>query len=89
METIKKETTNGNSKLLHRRKYCFSLQVSRWINDKLPVALDENYRDPSNLQGKQQKHATFEAEIHANKSVIDQIDQVVFRYCIISYIDKI
>ncbi|XP_074649217.1 spectrin beta chain-like isoform X2 [Tubulanus polymorphus] len=50
-------------------------EVNGWINDKMQVATDESYRDPVNLQGKIQKHQTFEAEIMANKGIIDQINK--------------
>lgn len=41
-------------------------EVDRWLNQKMQVALDENYREPSNLQSKIQKHAAFDAELTAN-----------------------
>lgn len=37
-----------------------------WLNQKIQVASDENYLDPTNLQSKIQKHAAFDAEINAN-----------------------
>uniref|UniRef100_UPI00398EAE6B spectrin beta chain, non-erythrocytic 5 n=1 Tax=Pristiophorus japonicus TaxID=55135 RepID=UPI00398EAE6B len=45
-----------------------------WLNEKISVALDESWTDPSNLQGKLQKHQTFEAEIMANQNRIRSID---------------
>lgn len=53
------------SQALHeflRDVYEFAL----WLNQKIQVASDENYLDPSNLQSKIQKHAAFDAEINAN-----------------------
>lgn len=44
-----------------------------WLSQKIQVASDENYRDPSNLQSKMQKHATFDAEITANSGRIQNI----------------
>lgn len=41
-------------------------EVERWIHHKMQIALDENYREPSNLQSKIQKHAAFDAELNAN-----------------------
>ena len=41
-----------------------------WIADRLQTATDESYRDPTNLQGKLQKHDAFEAEVAANKDRI-------------------
>ena len=43
-----------------------------WISEKLQVALDEAYRDPTNLQSKLQKQAAFEAELQV--FYINQID---------------
>lgn len=45
-------------------------EVELWVAQKIQVATDENYRDPSNLQSKKQKHVAFEAEILANSSRI-------------------
>nr|CAD7395713.1 unnamed protein product [Timema poppensis] len=42
-------------------------EVEGWIHQKQQVASDENYRDPSNLQSKIQKHAAFESELSANR----------------------
>ena len=39
-----------------------------WIGEKLQVACDECYLDPSNLQSKKQKHQAFESEMQANSS---------------------
>uniref|UniRef100_A0A3B3DV84 Spectrin alpha, non-erythrocytic 1 n=1 Tax=Oryzias melastigma TaxID=30732 RepID=A0A3B3DV84_ORYME len=41
-------------------------ELEKWILEKLQIASDENYKDPSNLQGKLQKHQAFEAEVQAN-----------------------
>ncbi len=40
--------------------------VQRWLSLKIQIASDENYREPSNLQSKIQKHIAFDAELHAN-----------------------
>ena len=37
--------------------------------------MDENYREPSNLQSKMQKHAAFEAELVANRSRISGLNE--------------
>lgn len=55
-----------------------SLQVNSWIHEKLQTATDESYREPTNLEGKIQKHQTFEAEISANKGRMDAVCKV---YC--------
>lgn len=42
----------------------------------MKVALDESYNDPSNLQGKIQKHQAFEAEVMANRKRVDVVAAV-------------
>lgn len=56
--------------------HCNVFQVSAWINEKLQIALDESYRDPTNLQAKLQKHSAFEAELSANRNRVDAIVEV-------------
>ena len=41
--------------------------MEAWLHQKQQVASDENYRDPSNLQSKIQKHVAFELELSANR----------------------
>ncbi|XP_078000869.1 spectrin beta chain, non-erythrocytic 5-like isoform X3 [Glandiceps talaboti] len=48
-------------------------EVEGWIAEKLQIACDENYRDPTNLQGKLQKHSAFEAELTANKGRLESV----------------
>ncbi|XP_077987102.1 spectrin alpha chain, non-erythrocytic 1-like isoform X2 [Glandiceps talaboti] len=50
--------------------------VKGWISEKLKSASDENYRDPTNLQGKSQKHTAFEAELTANMMRIESVRDV-------------
>lgn len=47
--------------------------VERWLNQKMQIALDENYRDSSNLQSKIQKHAAFDSELNANKNRVEAV----------------
>ncbi|KAJ8962237.1 hypothetical protein NQ318_018209 [Aromia moschata] len=47
--------------------------VESWLNQKLQIAADENYREPNNLQNKIQKHATFEAEVIASGERIQNV----------------
>ena len=44
-----------------------------WINEKLQMAMDESYKDPSNIQAKHQKHQAFEAELAANSDRISSV----------------
>lgn len=48
-------------------------ETKGWINEKLKFATDDSYLDPTNLNGKVQKHQNFEQELSANKSRIDEI----------------
>ncbi|XP_053697591.1 spectrin beta chain, non-erythrocytic 1 isoform X2 [Sabethes cyaneus] len=48
-------------------------EVTKWISQKMQVALDENYREPSNLQSKIQKHTAFDAELGANSVRVSAI----------------
>jgi hypothetical protein len=43
-------------------------ETKSWFNEKLKVANDENYLDPTNLSGKLQKHQNFDGELSANKN---------------------
>ena len=52
---------------------CVGLQVSAWISEKMQVATDESYKDPTNVSGKLQKHQAFEAELTANKNTVDAV----------------
>ena len=38
------------------------------------IVLSLMYQDPTNLQGKNQKHQAFEAELNANQSRLDAVD---------------
>ncbi len=48
-------------------------EVEAWITEKVQVATDESYLDPSNIQSKHQKHQAFEAEIAANAERIQAV----------------
>lgn len=50
-------------------------EVEGWISEKLQVACDESYRDPTNLQSKIQKHGAFEAEVLANSGRVSAVSQ--------------
>ncbi|XP_073494936.1 spectrin beta chain, non-erythrocytic 5 isoform X1 [Phyllobates terribilis] len=50
-----------------------SYEVGAWMLEKNSIAMDDSWRDPSNLQTKLQKHQTFEAEIKANRNRLDSI----------------
>lgn len=46
-----------------------------WLEDKMKVAGDENYRDLSNLPRKLQKHKAFERELRANEGQLRNINK--------------
>ena len=46
----------------------------------MTVASDESYRDPTNLQGKLQKHQAFEAELTANSELVNAVKMVLTLY---------
>ncbi|XP_061467332.1 spectrin beta chain, non-erythrocytic 5 [Rhineura floridana] len=50
-----------------------SFEVAAWMSERNSIALDESWRDPSNLQAKLQKHQTFQAEIVANRNHLESI----------------
>lgn len=47
--------------------------METWLRQKQQVASDENYRDPSNLQSKIQKHIAFELELSANRGRVGAV----------------
>ena len=61
--------------------------MTAWIGEKITVASDESYRDPTNLQGKLQKHQAFEAELIANSERVNAVEMVqTFSKCIGTYV---
>ncbi|XP_053955094.1 spectrin beta chain, non-erythrocytic 5 isoform X2 [Anastrepha ludens] len=48
-------------------------EIDRWLVQKMQVALDENYREPNNLQSKIQKHTTFDSELLTNASRVNDV----------------
>jgi len=50
------------------------IELESWIHEKLQVASDESYKDPTNLQAKIQKHQAFEAEVAAHSNAIVVLD---------------
>jgi spectrin alpha len=77
-DNLKYNLTESRSKLGEvQNLQKFSRDVDEmeiWINEKLQMAMEESYKDPSNIQSKHQKHQAFEAELAANS---DRIQSVV------------
>ncbi|XP_028993920.1 spectrin beta chain, non-erythrocytic 1 isoform X2 [Betta splendens] len=48
-----------------------SYQVCVWLSERNAVALDDNWKEPTNLQAKLLKHQSFEAEVLANRYRVD------------------
>ena len=48
-------------------------ETKGWLNEKLKVATDDNYLDPTNINGKVQKHQNFEGELNANKNRVEDV----------------
>lgn len=48
-------------------------EIENWIAEKLQLATEESYKDPSNIQSKHQKHQAFEAELAANADRIQSV----------------
>ena len=47
--------------------------MEAWLHQKQQVASNENYRDPSNLQSKIEKHVVFELELSANQGRVGAV----------------
>ncbi|GFR78865.1 spectrin alpha chain [Elysia marginata] len=48
-------------------------EMENWLQEKLQIAMDESYKDPSNIQNKHQKHQAFEAELAANSERLQSL----------------
>lgn len=59
------------------QKFCAEAgDLNTWLDDKMKIAGDENYRDLSNLPRKLQKHKAFERELRANEGQLRNINKV-------------
>ncbi|XP_044800096.2 spectrin alpha chain, erythrocytic 1 [Bubalus bubalis] len=47
----------------------------KWIMEKIKIATDKSYEDPTNIQGKYQKHEFFEAEVQAKSRVLPDLEE--------------
>ncbi|XP_032949083.1 spectrin alpha chain, erythrocytic 1 [Rhinolophus ferrumequinum] len=50
--------------------------LEKWILEKLKIAGDKSYADPTNIQGKYQKHESFQAEVQAKSRVIPELEEI-------------
>ncbi|XP_028721446.1 spectrin alpha chain, erythrocytic 1 [Peromyscus leucopus] len=47
--------------------------LEEWINEMLPTACDESYKDPTNIQRKYLKHQAFEKEVNGRAEQVDDV----------------
>uniref|UniRef100_A0A5F8G4J8 Spectrin alpha chain, erythrocytic 1 n=1 Tax=Monodelphis domestica TaxID=13616 RepID=A0A5F8G4J8_MONDO len=47
--------------------------LSDWINEMMPTACDESYKDPTNIQRKYLKHQTFENEVFGRNDEVENV----------------
>lgn len=77
---VKESAQNRLRALEHSKdfqKFCAEAgDLNTWLDDKMKVAVDENYRDLSNLPRKLQKHKAFERELRANEGQLRNINKV-------------
>lgn len=68
------------------QKFCAEAgDLNTWLDDKMKIAGDENYRDLSNLPRKLQKHKAFERELRANEGQLRNINKVGFLFLFICW----
>jgi len=67
----RRATLDAAFKLMQFERDCD--ETNSWIRGKLKFANDDSYLDPTNLNGKVQKHANFQKELTANKARIDDV----------------
>ena len=48
-------------------------EIEIWMSEKLQIAMDESYKDPTNVQAKHQKHQAFESELAANAERVSNV----------------
>ncbi|XP_064138843.1 spectrin alpha chain, erythrocytic 1 [Loxodonta africana] len=50
--------------------------LEKWILEKLKIAEEKSYEDPTNIQVKYQKHESFEAEVQAKSKVLPELEEI-------------
>ncbi|XP_047410247.1 spectrin alpha chain, erythrocytic 1 isoform X3 [Sciurus carolinensis] len=48
-------------------------ELEEWISEMMPIACDESYKDPTNIQRKYLKHQTFENEVHGRAEQVEEV----------------
>ncbi|XP_006861684.1 PREDICTED: spectrin alpha chain, erythrocytic 1 isoform X2 [Chrysochloris asiatica] len=50
--------------------------LGKWIVEKINIAGDKSYEDPTNIQGKYDKHESFTLEVQAKSNVIPELEEI-------------
>uniref|UniRef100_A0A8C9UTX8 Spectrin alpha chain, erythrocytic 1 n=2 Tax=Marmotini TaxID=337730 RepID=A0A8C9UTX8_SPEDA len=48
-------------------------ELEEWISEMMPIACDESYKDPTNIQRKYLKHQTFENEVRGRTEQVEGV----------------
>lgn len=48
-------------------------EVERWVQERMKVAVDDTFKDPSNLEAKLKQQQSFESELQANKGRVEAV----------------
>lgn len=76
IETAQKRKANLQASKDFEKFRAEAGDLNTWLDDKIKVAADENYRDLANLPRKLQKHKAFERELRANEGQLRNINKV-------------
>nr|XP_036879805.1 spectrin alpha chain, erythrocytic 1 [Manis javanica] len=50
--------------------------LGKWMEEKIKIAGDKTYEDPTDIQAKYQKHRSFEAEVQAKSGAIPELEEI-------------
>ncbi|KAM5236514.1 spectrin alpha chain, erythrocytic 1 [Ctenodactylus gundi] len=71
-QLIAEQTKLGN--LADLKQFYRDLEeLEEWIEEMLPIACDESYKDPTNIQRKYLKHKTFENEVNGRAEEVENV----------------
>ncbi|KAM9686923.1 spectrin alpha chain, erythrocytic 1 isoform 1-T2 [Trichechus inunguis] len=51
-------------------------ELEEWISEMLPIACDESYKDPTNIQRKYLKHQAFESEVSGRAEQVQAVNNL-------------
>nr|3LBX_A Chain A, Spectrin alpha chain, erythrocyte [Homo sapiens] len=49
--------------------------LGKWIMEKVNILTDKSYEDPTNIQGKYQKHQSLEAEVQTKSRLMSELEK--------------